>query len=126
LKRFSAGLRVATIIAIIGFGISSNNIGSAYYDKLGSAYRNILQDIRPPEGRFPDGSVLIFVDLPQVTSGNTLPTLQSAVRLYYGQTLTVVAVDSNGLHDAVAKYQGRLVFVFKFDPDTFHVTQISP
>jgi hypothetical protein len=124
LRHFSTGLRVGAILAIIAFGIASNNFGSAYYSQLGDTYRNIIQDIRPFTGTFPEGSVLVFVNLPTVTSGNTLPTLGNAIRLYYGQSLTIVSIDSaTALHEKLAEYAGRPVFVFVFDPSTLHVKQ---
>lgn len=122
-RSVSRNLKIGAIIAIIAFGIASNNIGSVYYTQLGDIYRNIIQGIRPPTGTFPAGSVLIFVNLPTVTSGNTLPTLGNAIRLYYGQSLTIVSVDSATLKEKLKEYTGRPVFVFVFDPSTLHVNQ---
>lgn len=124
-RSLSNNLRIGAIIVIIAFGIVSNNIGSTYYTQLGDTYHNIIQDIRPPTGKFPEGSVIIFLNLPKVTSGNSLPTLGNAIRLYYGESLTVVGVDSAALRETLDEYQGRPVFVFIFDPSTLHVNQVA-
>jgi hypothetical protein len=120
-KKISAIVIAAMVIA----GILLNNIGSAYYANLGDSYRNILHDIKPPTGTFPAGTVLVFLGLPRTTSGQIIPHLQSAIRLYYGGSLVVVAVDSDSLQGVLSKYQGRPVFVYEFNSSTAHVTQIS-
>jgi hypothetical protein len=124
--RFPLSLKAAVIVVIIIFGILSNNVASAYYANVGNAYRNILNDIRPPGGAFPENSALIFLDLPRLTSGQTLPQLVSAIQLYYGQSLTVVSIDSEEVCEVLANYQGRTILVFQFDQSTLHVRQVKP
>jgi hypothetical protein len=119
-------LKAMTIVVIIIFGILSNKMASAYYANVGNAYRNIVNDIEPPGGAFPEDSVLIFLNLPHLTSGQTLPHLVSAIQLYYGQPPTVVSVDSREVCEVLANYQGRTVLVFEFDQSTLHVRQIEP
>jgi hypothetical protein len=124
--RIPLSLKTAVVVSIIIFGILSNNVASAYYANLGIAYHNILSDIRPSGGSFPEDAVLIFVDLPHLTSGQPLPQLGPAIQLYYGQSLTVVSVDSGGVCQMIGKYQGRTIFVFQFDQSTLHVRHVSP
>jgi hypothetical protein len=126
LKHLATNLRVILLLVIVGFGILSNNLGSSYYGKLGTVYLNIIQDIRPAGGRFPENSVLIFLDMPRLTGGNTLPEVDVAVRLYYSQPLTILTISSDALHDTLANYQNRPVFVFKLDTASLHVKQIIP
>lgn len=126
LKNLARNWRVVLVLAIAVFGVVTNNLGSSYYGKMGTVYQNIIQDIRPTGGKFPKNSVLIFLDLPRLTGGDTLPEVDVAVRLYYGQSLTVLTIGSDALHDTLTNYQNKPIFVFKFDAASLHVKQISP
>ncbi len=119
-------MRVVLVLALVVFEILSNNLSGSYYGQLGTVYSNIIRDIYPAGGKFPENSVLIFLDLPRLTGGNTLPDVDVAVKLYYGQSLTILTIGFDALRNTLANYQGRPVFVFKFDPVTVHVKQIIP
>jgi hypothetical protein len=125
-ERLPVSLKGTMIVVIIAFGILSNNVASAYYANVGNAYRNILNDIRPPGDAFPEDSVLIFLDLPHLTSGQTLPHLAYAIQLFYGQSLTVVSVDSGEVCEVLARYENRTILVFQFDQSTLHVRPVNP
>ena len=125
-ERLPVSLKGTMIVVIIAFGILSNNVASAYYANVGNAYRNILNDIRPPGDAFPEDSVLIFLDLPHLTSGQTLPHLAYAIQLFYGQSLTVVSVDSREVCEVLARYESRTILVFQFDQSTLHVRPVNP